>query len=205
MALRAWSSVRVSNRLIVVVLFFVAMTQAPLLIFYTVTTQPTVCLGQPNLFQKVNGFWILIVWSVIPFIGMLVFDLLTIRHVRRSVRIAAVRNAEGEQYRHTRFVDRQLIQITMIQSLLFMSTSAAGAVGGMFNILDDNTRKDPLLLAQQGLIGNVLSFVGLLGPCVSFYLCTLASRLFRHELLIVLCCRRPGRAESVANMAPLRQ
>ncbi len=32
----------------------------------------------------------------------------------------------------------------------------------MYNFIDDNTRKDPITLAKQSFIGNILSFVGLI-------------------------------------------
>ncbi|CAF0741873.1 unnamed protein product [Adineta ricciae] len=202
---RGWNSIRVSNHLIPLTTIFIAITQVPLLIFYTVSSQPVVCLGQPNLFQQVNGFFILVIWSMIPFVAMLIFGVLTIRNVRRSIRGVADVHADSNRYRRTRFIDRQLIQIILIQSLLFMATSAAGSIGGTFNILDDNSRKDALVLAKQGLIGNVLSFVGLLGPCISFYLCTLSSQLFRHEFLAFLRLRQENPPEQVAHMIPMEQ
>lgn len=186
--LRRWSSVRASKWLISLAVVIVGLSQIPILIFYTVTLQPGVCLGQPNLFQKINGFFILIVWSLIPSSAMLVFGLLTIRHVKQSSQ-AMVR----QRSQRMKFIDRQLIQITLIQSILFGLTSASGSLGGTFNILDDNSRRDPLELAKQSFIGNILSFVGLLGPCVSFYLCTLSSQIFRRELLDLLHRRHATR------------
>jgi hypothetical protein len=114
---------------------------------------------------------------------MLVFGLLTIRHIQHSARTVANQIGANHRQHRTRFIDRHLYLITFIQSILFGVTSAAGAIGGMYNVIDDKSRKDPLELAKQNFIGNILSFVGLLGPCVSFYLCTLPSRMFRHELL----------------------
>ncbi|UJR14454.1 hypothetical protein I4U23_001451 [Adineta vaga] len=152
---RSWSSIRISNRLILLTTVLIGLTQVPFLIFYTINTQPVVCLGQPNLFQQINGFFILVIWSMIPCIAMFIF--------------------------------------------------ASGAIGGTFNILDDNSRKDALVLAKQGLIGNVLSFVGLLGPCISFYLCTLSSQLFRHEFLALLHFRREHPPDPIADMIPMQQ
>ena len=187
-ALRRWSSVRASKWLISLAVVIVGLSQIPILIFYTVSSQPIVCLGQPNLFQKINAFVILLFWSVIPTSTMLAFSLLTIRHVKQSSQ-AVVR----QRPQRMKFTDRQLIQITLIQSILFGLTSASGSLGGTFNILDDNSRKDPLELAKQSFFGNILSFVGLLGPCLSFYLCTLSSQLFRRELLNLLYRRHATR------------
>ena len=166
--LRRWSSIRISNYLISLTVLVVGLTQVPTLIFYTVSTQPTICLGQPTLFQQLNGLVIWIVWCLIPTSAMLFFGLLTIRHIRQSSRTVLT----NPRPRRTKFIDRQLIQITLFQSILFGLTSASGAVGGTFNTLNDNFRKDPLELAKQGFISNVLSFVGLFGTCMSFYVCT---------------------------------
>ncbi len=166
----------------------VGLTQIPILIYYVINPQPIICLGQPNLFQKLNGIFIMIVWSFIPSMTMLIFGLLTIRHIRQSTQRITDQNHTNR--RRTKFIDRQLIQITLIQSILFGLTSAAGAIGGMYNVIDNNTRKDPISLAIQGFIGNILSFVGLLSPCMSFYLCTLSSQLFRRELAILFHLRQ---------------
>ena len=194
---RGWSSVRVSNRVILLTVLLIGVTQIPILIFYTISARPTVCLGQPNLFQTINGLLILLIWSLIPFLLMLTFGLLTIRHVRQST------HRVHHRYKRTRFIDRQLTQIMLIQSILFMLTSAAGTVGGMLNVLDDNSRRNPLELAKQTFLGNVLSFVALLGPCVSFYLCTLSSQLFRRELHALFHRRRQNAVHEIANIAPL--
>jgi succinate dehydrogenase hydrophobic anchor subunit len=187
----------VSNRVIPLTVLLIGVTQIQILIFYTISARPTVCLGQPILFQTINGLLILLIWSIIPFLLMLIFGLLTIRHVRQSTHLA------HHRYKRTRFIDRQLTQIMLIQSILFMLTSAAGALGGMLNVLDDNSRKNPLELAKQSFLGIILLFAALLGPCVSFYLCTLSSQLFRRELRDLLHRRRQNAVHEIATIAPL--
>jgi len=205
LTLRGWSSIRISKFLIPLSILLIGITQIPILIFYTVNSQPIICLGQPNLFQKLNGIFILIVWSLIPSTAMLIFDLLIIRHIKLSVRRVGGDNIVNHRQRQAKFIDRQLIQIILIQSILFGLTSASGAIGGMYNVVDDNSRKDPLTLAKQNFVGNILSFVGLLGPCLSFYLCTLSSRLFRRELLNLFHLRQRRRVQPIANVFLLQQ
>ncbi|CAF1229156.1 unnamed protein product [Adineta steineri] len=180
--LRRLSSLRVSLWLIPSVTIFIGITQIPILIFFKINAQPRICLGQPNLFQKVNGILIIIMWSLIPSLAMLIFGFLTVRHIRQSAQRAAGHKSGNRRKVRIKTVDRQLIQITLTQSILFGITSATGAIGGMFNIIDNGSRKDPLTLAKQSLTGNILSFIGLLSPCISFYICTLSSQLFRREL-----------------------
>ncbi|CAF1191942.1 unnamed protein product [Adineta ricciae] len=187
--LRRWSTLPVSSCLIFCVTVFIGITQIPILIFYTIHQDPMICLGQPNSFQKLNGIFLLIIWSLIPSLAMLIFGLLTIRNIQKSAQRAFDHDMINRRQKRIKHVDRQLVQITLVQSILFGTTSAAGAIGGMYNVIDSNLRKDPLSLAVQGLTGNVLSFIGLLSPCMSFYLCTLSSQLFRRELVHLLSYR----------------
>jgi hypothetical protein len=67
---------------------------------------------------------------------------------------------------------------------------AVGAIDGMFNVINGNLVKDPLILAKQNFILIVLSLIGLFSPCISFYLCTLSCELFQLELLILFHIRQ---------------
>ncbi len=167
----------------------------PILIFYTINPQPRTCLGQPYVFQQVNAFLNLIIWSVIPSSAMFVFCYLTIRHTQQSTRTIAVsteQNTTNQRRKRTKYIDRQLIQVAVIQSILFGSTSACGAIAGLYSFVSSNAEKNPLEIAKENFLTNVLAFIGLLAPCVSFYLCTLSSQLFRRELLKLFHFRRTG-------------
>ncbi|CAM4821686.1 unnamed protein product [Rotaria magnacalcarata] len=86
---RTCSSIRVSNRLNPLEILTVSLTQIPMLNFYTISSQPTIRLGQHNLFQKLNGFSILVVWSLISSSVMLVFGIFTSHHIKQSTRTVA--------------------------------------------------------------------------------------------------------------------
>ena len=54
--------------------------------------------------------------------------------------------------------------------------------------------------AVYNLLSNVFAYIALTGPCISFYLFTLSSKLFRRELKILFLCggivrRRPKRVQ----------
>jgi hypothetical protein len=136
---------------------------------------------------------------------MLVFGLLTIHHIQQSTQRVTDQNTANQRQKRTKFIDRQLIQITLIQTILLGLTSAAGSIGGTYNILDDNSRKDPLELARENFIGNVLSFIGLFGPCISFYLCTLSSQLFRQELMKLFHLRQQRQVHPIINEFPMHR
>ena len=191
--LRRWSSVRTSKYLILSSILLVGLTQIPILIYFVINPQPKRCLNATNLSQKLNATLTIIIWSVIPSSAMLISGFLTIRHIRQSRRRIEIANPNNtnEGQRRAKFIDRQLMQITLVQSILFGLTSAAGAAGGMFFFVNnDSPIKDLVALAKQNLIGSTLSFIGLFSPCISFYLCTLSSQLFRHELAILFHFRK---------------
>jgi len=136
---------------------------------------------------------------------MLVFGLLTIHHIQQSARRVTDQNTSNQRQKRTKFIDRQLIQISLTQTILFGLTSAAGSIGGTYNILDDTSREDPLQLARENFIGNVLSFIGLFGPCISFYLCTLSSQLFRQELVKLFHFRKQRQVHPIINVLPMHR
>jgi len=136
---------------------------------------------------------------------MLVFGLLTIHHIQQAARRVTHQNTANDRQNRSKFIDRQLIQITLIQTILFGLTSAAGSIGGTYNILDNTSREDPLELAWQSFIGNILSFVGLFGPCISFYLCTLSSQLFRQELMKLFHLRQQREVHPIINVLPIHR
>jgi hypothetical protein len=70
---------------------------------------------------------------------MLSFGLLTIRHIRQLTQRITDQNNTNQRRRQTKSFDRQLIEITLIQSILFGLTSATDAIGGMYNTIDDNS------------------------------------------------------------------
>lgn len=97
-------------------------------------------------------------------------------------------------------VDRQLVQNILIQSVLFAVVSAIGSCGLLFNIVTDVIRRDPIAAAQLQLNACILSYIGFLTPCISFYLCTLPSELFRRELLAIFHCQKlRNRVRSIQN------
>lgn len=171
-----------------------SLTKIPILIFYTINPATLVCSSLVILFQQLNTCLDLIVWSVIPSMAMFIFSYLTICHIRKSVRIllttmSGTRTSTNEQQKRTKFIDRQFIRLSLFQSLLFGLTSACGAIGGLFGFLKSKTTSNVLERAQNNLINNILSFIGLFGPCLSFYLCTLSSQLFRSEIVKLFRCR----------------
>lgn len=168
-------------------------------IFSEINPVAKIC-GGSSIFQKFNAIGILFAYSIIPSVAMLVFGLLTVNHARMSSRRLRTQINVNEGQRRIKSVDRQLIQLTLIQSVLFGLVSAVGACGGIFNIIDNGTAKDPVTLATQQFYASLLSNIGLFTSCTSFYLCTLTSGLFRREFLTLFRLpRRPNQVHTTTN------
>lgn len=167
---RGWSSIRLSKYLIPLPIVFVGLTQLPLLIYSDINFATKLC-GASSLFQKLNAIAVLLVWSIIPSLTMLTFGLLTVRHLRQSNQ-----RVTADRQQRMKSVDRQLTQLILIQAVLFGILSAVGASAGIFNIIDDGTRNDPVTTANQQFYAMLLGYIGLFSPCTSFFTSTLGSR-----------------------------
>jgi phosphatidylinositol kinase/protein kinase (PI-3 family) len=113
---------------------------------------------------------------------MLVFGFLTIRHVRQGKMRVANRNTVNYRQQILRSVDRQLIQMMLVQSFVFSMTTCGPSIVNFYFISNVNLTTDPVEAARELLITTTFGFIGLFGPCTSFYLFTLSSKLFRREL-----------------------
>jgi len=144
--------------------------------FYTKIISPQqTCYFPPGTCQIFFSFWNLIVWSWFPTGCMLIFGLLTIRNVHQRKRRVALQ--ENKIKKH-----RQLIRMTLVQAFVFGSTTMAYSFTSLYvatiaNIVQDTTER-----ARNIFILNIFTYIALSSPCLSFYLFTLSSQLFRREL-----------------------
>ncbi|CAF4104502.1 unnamed protein product [Adineta steineri] len=128
-----------------------------------------------------------------PSVIMLIFGSLTIRHVQHSVgRVNASHiatkseNASAapiqEKLQRQKTADRQLIRMMIAQCAYFavLTTPISGSY--MYISLTINTVLDDLQFAQVNLFTNIAGLLSTTGACTSFFVFTLSSKLFRHEL-----------------------
>ena len=84
--------------------------------------------------------WNLVFYSWIPSLCMLVFGLLTIQQVRQSkMRIGTQTNPQQQQNKDK--VDRQLIQVLIIQAFVFISTTTAFPICQLYISITTDTVK----------------------------------------------------------------
>lgn len=86
-------------------------------IFYEILLPRRICSTGNNVYNIFLGMWHLMAYGTVPPLLMLVFSLLTVRHVhqRQIMRIANVSN----QIAHSTSKDRHLLRVVLAQCLLF--------------------------------------------------------------------------------------
>jgi len=118
---------------------------------------------------------------------MLIFGLLIVRHLRQARKRIAPQNPLQRSQKKT---DRQLIQMLLMQSFVLGSTTTALSIGTLYISITNNLIvKNALEKAEDNYTTNVLNYIAIIGPCMSFYIFTLSSQLFRHELTNLFCWR----------------
>jgi hypothetical protein len=121
---------------------------------------------------------------------MLVFGLLIVRHIRQGKMRVAPQNQQFR--RNQKKTDRQLVQMLLIQSSVLGLTTTTLSIGNLYISITNNLMvKNDLEIAKDTYLQNVFNYIGISGPCMSFYLFTLSSQLFRHELINLFCWRQP--------------
>jgi len=128
--------------------------------------------------------WNLVFFSWIPSIGMLLFGLLTIRNIHQSKMRVLPQTQNNQQQPNQKKLDTQMIQMVIVQSFVFGSTSTAFSICQLYVSITSNTRRvDSVERTKFNYIGTISNWISLVGPCLSFYLCTFTSKLFRSELM----------------------
>jgi hypothetical protein len=162
----------------------------------------TKCPGPQTTYPLFNGIWNLLIFSLGPSIFMLIFGLLTIRHVHQSGRrivthntlvpnqIESISLAQDQlRLRRQKTTDRQLLQMMLVQCVYFSLLSTPVSVSYVYIALRINVVSDALQVAKDTLFTNITGLLSITGACTSFYVFTLSSRLFRRELQKLFKCR----------------
>lgn len=211
--LRGWSSLRVTNWAIPLTSLLVLAAYFHVPMYHAINVQQRLCFPVAGFYQKFFGVWNLVVFSVGPPVLMLLFGFLTVQHIRQSLgRIAPTVPSQtrtttgmgaaagpggvgtgGNEIRQRRKnADRQLIQMLLVQCMFFTLTASPTSVQYIYTSIRETMVVDNVQRAKDNFFYTIAGFVSLTGPCTSFYLFTLASKLFRHELRRLL----PGERRS---------
>jgi hypothetical protein len=112
-----------------------------------------------------------------------------VRHIRQSVGRVAHQNTphvastQVESQQRRKKADRQLIQMMLVQCLMFTLTASPTSVQYIYTSIRATMVVDSVQRAKDNFFYTIAGFVSLSVPCTSFYLFTLSSKLFRHELV----------------------
>jgi hypothetical protein len=185
----------VANRLIplAVLLGFVAYIHVP--IFFKIdiipATQKPICYppGPPGTYRIVLSYFHLVYFGLSPSLCMFLFGILTLRNIERSKRIAAgpSANLETVANQNNRKTNRQMLRMLFVQVLVYCVTGLTFSVAIIITSINASQPKNVFQVAQENMVNAVVGMLSTLGPCISFYLFTLSSGLFRKELQNLFC------------------
>ena len=186
--LRKWSNSGTATYVIILTILIALLMYVHLPIFPIISLPLVTCVPQPGLYQSFISYWNLVLWSWLPTSGMLTFGLLTIGNIRQGKRRVAPPHGQNQLHSCSRKKDRQLIQMMFIQALGFGLTTNVYSFVSIY--IASNPTDNTVEKARQAFLTNVFSLLALTGPCISFYLFTLSSELFRRELRYFFTCRQ---------------
>ncbi|UJR38723.1 hypothetical protein I4U23_031388 [Adineta vaga] len=180
--LRALSSPHVASRIIPLAILIVGLAFSHLLVYFGITLPRYACAAINNIYQAFFGIWNLFAYSVGPPIVMLYFGLRTIQHIRQSLRRTGANLIPSQSQRpRQKTTDRQLIQMMLVQCIVFIITASLPSTQYIYSSVRSNLIIDDLQSAKDSAFSSISGFVSLSVPCLGFYLFTLSSKLFRCE------------------------
>ncbi|CAF0950502.1 unnamed protein product [Adineta steineri] len=153
--LRGWSSLRVTRLAIPFTTLLIGLMHIHILVYNTIVQSPLSCVGQSSTYQTFYSFFNLIIWALVPSLGMLIFGLLTIHQYRQGKKRVAPTNTQNVRQKISRSTDRQLIQMMLVQSLVFGLTTSAASFSFLGSLSDVNSITDPIGAARKNLIKDV--------------------------------------------------
>jgi hypothetical protein len=193
--MRSWSSVRVANRIIPLTILIVTIAYIHVPIFFNISiiraTQQPICYtaGPPGTYRIVLSYFHLIFLGLSPGCCMLVFGLLTLRNIERSKRLVVMpsTNLVSTTNQNKRKTNNNMLRMLIVQVLVYSITGLALSIALIYTAIIANQQKNVFQWAQENMINAVVGMFSNVGPCLSFYLFTLSSGLFRKELKNLFC------------------
>jgi hypothetical protein len=162
------------------------VTYSHVLIFYKINSKSS-CTSESNLYGTCIGVWHLLVYGIGPPVLMFLFSLITVQRVRHR-RIMPVTTQSNEVNRNTN-KDTNLLRMVFVQSIFVGFITTLYAATQLYTQATSNSVKDNLQLAKENLVTAFFGTFSVIGHSATFFVFTLASKMFRQELL----CRRQER------------
>ncbi|CAF1031686.1 unnamed protein product [Adineta ricciae] len=163
--IRKWSSFRIAIRAIVITSILVHAAYAHVLAYYEIIPTRRTCSVMNSSYVYFLGIWHLVMYGTGPPLLMLIFSLLTIRHVR-SRRIMPTAQATSAHHNGSN-KEKNLIRMALFQCLLVGSTTIAYAICQFYIIFTTDNVKSSLRVAIENVFINVIGAVSAAGHSVS--------------------------------------
>ncbi|CAF1496448.1 unnamed protein product [Adineta steineri] len=183
---RRWSKITIAYRLVIVAIIVWLISPAHMLVFYdfyTINGVPNICSSQPGVYSTFISAFLVIWLTIIPYICMFIASIMTFSHIRASrERVMAFQQQQQQQQQREahRRVDRHLILIMFIQVILSVILLSLRTVVIAYTYLTRDVVKDSRSRAIESFFSQFGTVVYYINYAKSFYLCTLASPLFRQ-------------------------
>ncbi|CAF1526417.1 unnamed protein product, partial [Rotaria sordida] len=149
-------------------------------------TQKPICYppGPPGTYRIVLSYFNLIFLGLSPSFCMLIFGVLTLRNIDQSKRLFVIssNNLSNTNNENMRKTSKHILRMLLVQVLVYSVTGLTFSVALIITAIQANRPKTVFQVAQENMINAVVGMLSTLGPCLSFYLFTLSSSLFRKEL-----------------------
>jgi len=115
---------------------------------------------------------------------MLVFGMLTLRHLNQTkrIRVAPSTNLQNANNLNAPKKDRQILRMLSVQVFVYSVTGLVFSITLIITTAVSSQSRNVFQMAQGNLANAIVGVVSTTGPCLSFYLFTLSSSLFRKEL-----------------------
>ncbi|CAF1185342.1 unnamed protein product [Adineta ricciae] len=156
----------------------------------------------PGMMVLYNGIYGITMAGLLPPGLMLTFSLLIYRNLklkqirRRQQIYPLVNNASvNPRIRRQQIKDQQALAMLLIQVVIYVSSTTLYTTNLMYTVLtmNDAANKSSERKAIETFASFIAGILVFVCPCLSFYSFTLASRLFRKELRLMMCHLCNGR------------
>ncbi|CAF0832539.1 unnamed protein product [Adineta steineri] len=184
---RSWSSPHVACRIIPLTIFLGFIVYIHIPFFFKIDiipgTQQPICYppGPPGTYRIILSFFNLIYFGLCPLCCMLLCSILTFRNMERSKRLHVVPSNIMANQNNQR-TNRNMLRMLFIQVFVYCVTILAYSIATIYTSITAIQTQTVFQVAQENMIIDVLGMLTNNGPCLSFYLFTLSSALFRKEL-----------------------
>jgi hypothetical protein len=196
--LRAFSSVKFARRFIGICALLLFIVYIHYLIYFEIGLAPDpfgrltpTCVARRGPYRTFVPLWNLIWYALLPSCVMVFFVSLTMANIRPTRWQIVPQNDQWQPKRNR--INTQLLKILFIQVVNIMLTILPFIVYRLRASLTSNYIKSQYEVAQDNFFLQVATVISLISHSISFYLFTLASTIFRRELIQILskCARIP--------------